>query len=351
MRGAFTALIIIHRMVNFPDVAALEEFMTRPTHELEADLARADGDILILGVGGKMGPTLARMAKRAAPGKRVIGVARFSEKGLRQKLESQGVECIACDLLERAALERLPRAANVVFMAGHKFGAAGDPSFTWAMNVAVPFMVAEAFRDARIVAFSTACVYPFVDVDGAGAREDLPAVPPSGDYANSCAGREQMFAYGSRRHGTPGRLVRLSYAIDMRYGVLHDVARSVLAAQPVHLGTGTVNVIWQGDANEQVLRLLAHCSTPTSALNVTGPAKASVRWLAQEFGKRFNKQPVFAGQESRTAWLLDTTAAIKLFGVPRVPLSTMIDWVADWVARGQPSLGKPTHFETRDGKY
>jgi nucleoside-diphosphate-sugar epimerase len=351
MRGTFIALIIIHRMVNFPDVAALEEFMTRPTRELEADLARADGDILILGVGGKMGPTLARMAKRAAPGKRVIGVARFSEKGLRQKLEGQGVECIACDLLERAALERLPRAANVVFMAGHKFGAAGDASFTWAMNVAVPFMVAEAFRDSRIVAFSTACVYPFVDVGGAGAREDLPAVPPSGDYANSCAGREQMFAYGSRRHGTPGRLVRLSYAIDMRYGVLHDVARSVLAAQPVHLGTGTVNVIWQGDANEQALRLLAHCTTPTSALNVTGPDQTSVRWLAQEFGKRFDKQPVFAGQESRTAWLLDTTAAIKLFGVPRVPLSTMIDWVADWVARGQPSLGKPTHFETRDGKY
>jgi nucleoside-diphosphate-sugar epimerase len=338
-------------MVNFPDVAALEEFMTRPTRELEADLARADGDILILGVGGKMGPTLARMAKRAAPGKRVIGVARFSEKGLRQKLEGQGVECIACDLLERAALERLPRAANVVFMAGHKFGAAGDASFTWAMNVAVPFMVAEAFRDSRIVAFSTACVYPFVDVGGAGAREDLPAVPPSGDYANSCAGREQMFAYGSRRHGTPGRLVRLSYAIDMRYGVLHDVARGVLAAQPVDLGTGYVNVIWQGDANEQVLRLLAHCTTPTSALNVTGPDKTSVRWLAQEFGKRFNKQPVLAGQESKTAWLMDTAAAIKLFGVPRVPLSTMIDWVADWVARGQASLGKPTHFETRDGKY
>src|ERR671922_1630641 len=232
-------------MVNFPDVAALEEYMTQPTGELEADLARADGDILVLGVGGKMGPTLARMAKRA--GKRVIGVARFSERGLREKLEAWGIECVACDLLDRAALERLPRASNVVFMAGHKFGAAGDPSFTWAMNVAVPFMVAEAFRESRIVAFSTACVYPFVDVNGNGAPESTVTTPPPGDYANSCVGREQMFSHGSRRYGTPGRLVRLSYAIDMRYGVLYDVAASVFAGKPVELGMGYANVIWQGD--------------------------------------------------------------------------------------------------------
>jgi len=337
-------------MVNFPDVAALEEFMTRPTPQLEADLARAEGDILVLGVGGKMGPTLARMAKRAAPARRVVGVARFSDPNLRQKLESWGVECLACDLLERAALERLPRAKNVVFMAGHKFGAAGDPSFTWAMNVAVPFMVAEAFRESRIVAFSTACVYPFVDVGGAGAPEDLATVPPPGDYANSCVGREQMFIYGSRRYGTPGRLVRLSYAIDMRYGVLYDVAQCVLAGKPVELGMGCVNVIWQGDANEQALRLLAHCTAPTSALNVSGP-KTSVRLLAEEFGKRFFKKPLFSGKEAQSAWLVDTSQSVKLFGPPRVALSTMIDWVADWVSRGQPSLGKPTHFEARDGKY
>ncbi len=337
-------------MVNFPDVAALEEFMTRPTPQLEAGLARADGDILILGVGGKMGPTLARMAKRAAPGKRVIGVARFSEKGLKEKLEAWGIECMACDLLERAALERLPRAKNVVFMAGHKFGAAGEPSFTWAMNVAVPFMVAETFRQSRIVAFSTACVYPFVEVGGAGAPEELATVPPPGDYANSCVGREQMFLYGSRRYGTPGRLVRLSYAIDMRYGVLHDVAQCVLAGKPVELGMGYVNVIWQGDANEQALRLLAHCTQPTSGLNVSGP-KTRVRWLAEEFGKRFSKKPQFSGNEASSAWLIDTAQSVELFGAPRVALATMIDWVADWVRRGQPSLGKPTHFEARDGKY
>jgi nucleoside-diphosphate-sugar epimerase len=337
-------------MVNFADVAALEEFMTRPTPELQSDLARADGELMVLGVGGKMGPTLARMARRAAPGKRVLGVARFSEKGLKQKLEASGIECIACDLLDRAAVERLPRARNVVFMAGHKFGAAGDPSFTWAMNVAVPLIVAETFREARIVAFSTACVYPFTDVNGQGAPEDTPTLPPPGDYATSCVGREQMFRHASQRYGTPGRLVRLSYAIDMRYGVLYDVAQSVFAGRPVALGMGYANVIWQGDANEQVLRLLAHCTSPTSPINLSGP-KVSVRWLAEEFGKRFSRKPSYSGEEAQTAWLLDTTAANRLLGAPRVAIGTMIDWVADWVARAQPSLGKPTHFETRDGKY
>ncbi len=321
--------------------------MTRPSAALRADLSGID-EILVLGVGGKMGPTLARMAQRA--GKRVIGVARFSEKGLREKLERWGIECLACDLLDRAALERLPRAKNVVFMAGHKFGAAGDPSFTWAMNVAVPFMVAETFREARIVAFSTACVYPYVEVNGAGADEKTETLPPPGDYATSCVGREQMFRHASQRYGTPGRLVRLSYAIDMRYGVLYDVAQSVLAGKAVALGMGYANVIWQGDANEQALRLLAHCTSPASPINISGP-KVSVRWLAGEFGKRFSKKPAFSGQEAPTAWLIDTAAAARLLGPPRVPLETMIDWVADWVSRGQPSLGKPTHFETRDGKY
>lgn len=337
-------------MRGFAGVEDLEEFMTRPTRELEADLARADGDLIILGVGGKMGPTLARMAKRAAPAKRVVGVARFSELGLKEKLQSQGIECLACDLLDRATLERLPRAKNVVFMAGHKFGAAGDPSFTWAMNVAVPFMVAEAFRESRIVVFSTACVYPYVSVHGAGAPEDMPTTPPPGDYASSCVGREQMFLHASRRYGTPGRLVRLSYAIDMRYGVLHDVASAVFDEKPVALGMGYANVIWQGDANEQSLRLLAHCTSPATPLNVSGP-KVSVRLLAEEFGKRFSRRPTFSGTEAETAWLVDTAEANKLLGPPRVPLETMIDWVADWVGRGQPSLGKPTHFETRDGKY
>ena len=336
---------------RFADVEALEEFMSAPSPALAADLARVPGDILVLGVGGKMGPTLARMAKRAAPGRRVIGVARFTEPGLRPKLESWGIECLACDLLDRTALERLPRAPNVVFMAGHKFGAAGHASFTWAMNVAVPFLVAETFRESRIVVFSTACVYPYAGVESGGATEDAPTAPPPGDYANSCVGRERAFEYGSQRWGTAGRLVRLEYAIDMRYGVLYDVASSVFSGRPLDVAMGHVNVIWQGDANEQALRLLAHCTVPTSPINVSGPETVSVRWLAGEFGRRFAKAPVVTGNEAPAAWLVNTVAAQRLLGVPRVPLAKMIDWVADWVARGMPSLGKPTHFETRDGKF
>lgn len=340
---------------GFADVEALEEFMTRPSPALEADLARVDGDLIVIGVGGKMGPTLARMAKRAAPGRRVIGVARFSDPAVRARLQAQGVECIACDLLDREALARLPGPSdgvhNVVYMAGHKFGATGNPALTWMMNAGVPAWVAETYREARIVAFSTACVYPFVAVDGPGAAEDIPPVPPPGDYAWSCVGRERMFEHASRRHGTPGRLVRLSYAIDMRYGVLLDVARAVFDGQPIDLAMGHADVIWQGDANEQALRLLAHCTTPTSPINVTGPRHVPVRWLAGEFGARFGRQPRLTGQEAPTAWLIDTREGQRLLGPPSVPLAAMIDWVADWVARGGASLGKPTHFSARDGQY
>src|SRR3989442_10947624 len=231
-------------MVNMParfaGVEELGEFMTRPSAELQADLAGIDG-ILVLGVAGKMGPTLARLARRA--GKRVIGVARFSEPGLREKLTAWGVGCIACDLLDREMLELLPRVKHVVFMAGHKFGAAGKPSLTWAMNVGVPFMVAETFRDSRIVAFSTACVYPYAPVTGRGADEAVPTTPPPGDYANSCVGREQAFLYGSDRYGTPGRLMRLEYAFDMPYGGFPAVARKGYASQPVDQTLGDVNLL------------------------------------------------------------------------------------------------------------
>ncbi|MCZ7560772.1 MAG: NAD(P)-dependent oxidoreductase [Burkholderiaceae bacterium] len=340
---------------RFDDVEALETFMSEPSPALVADLAKVDGDIMVLGVGGKMGPTLARMARRAAPGRRVIGVARFSDPTLVASLERHGVECIACDLLDRSALERLPNVGdgvrNLVFMAGHKFGAADNASLTWMMNVGVPMMVADTFREMRIVAFSTACVYPFVPVDGPGADERTPAMPPAGDYANSCVGRERMFEYGSYRYGTPGRLVRLSYAIDTRYGVLFDVASAVFGGTPLDITMGHADVIWQGDANEQSLRLLAHCTTPTSPINITGPRHTRIRWLAGEFGRRFGRKPVLVGEEAPTAWLEDTTESQCLFGKPRVPIDAMIDWIADWIERGQPSLGKPTHFSTRDGKY
>ncbi len=332
------------------DAAALEDLLSRPSQALIDDLAALDGDFIILGVGGKVGPCLARMAKRAAPHKRVVGVARFSDAGIKRRLEDWGIETIVCDLLDRRAVAELPKLPNVIYMAGKKFGTTGGEPFTWAMNAHVPALVGEAFARSRIVAFSTLCVYPFTDVTGPLCNEDTPPVP-IGEYANSCVARERTFQYFSQRHGTPGRLIRLNYAIDLRYGVLFDIANWVYNGQPIDLRAGHANVIWQGDVNAQVLRALHHCETPSRPLNVGGPEQLSVRALAHAFGKRFGLKPKFVNRESGRGWHNDTSLAAKLFGYPEVPLSRMVDWTVDWIERDQPHYNLPTHYEARDGSF
>lgn len=335
---------------TIPDLEALEEMLSRPDAATIRDLEQLDGDIMVLGVSGKVGPSLARMAARAVPGRRVIGVARFSDPDVRGQLDGWGVETIQCDLMDRSALAKLPRAANIVFMAGHKFGSSGNQGLTWAMNTYLPGLVAEIFTDARISAFSTGCVYPFVPLDDIGADETVTPDPP-GEYAQSCIGRERMFQHFSNIHGTPGRLIRLNYAIDLRYGVLCDIADKIHAGQPVDLGTGHVNVIWQGDANRYALRALAHATAPTTPLNVSGPETLPVAWLARELATRMGRDVTLTGTPAPTGWLNNSAQAFNLFGYPQVPLARMLDWVADWTRRDMPSIGKPTKFENRDGRY
>lgn len=332
------------------DDAAFEELLSRPSQALIDDLANLDGDILVLGVGGKVGPTLARLAKRAAPDKRVVGVARFSDQTVRARLDAWGVETIACDLLDRDAVAALPELPNVIYMAGRKFGTSGDEPFTWAMNVAAPAITADVFPESRIVAFSTLCVYPFTPVTEGGATEQTAPGPP-GEYANSCLGRERMFEYFSGIHGTSGRLIRLAYAIDMRYGVLHEIATKVRAGTPIDLTAGHTSIIWQGDASSQILRSLLHCTAPTAPLNITAPEIVSIRTLATELGTRFGKPPVFTGSEADTAWVMNGAQAERLFGSPVVGTDRMLDWIADWVARDMPAYGKPTHYDSRDGRF
>lgn len=334
--------------------AELEEMLSRPTAADVSAAAALPGDVVVLGCGGKMGPSLVRLLRRAldSAGRtgRVIGVSRFSQPGLADRLAAEGIHPISADLLDPEAVQTLPDAAQVILMAGHKFGSTVDPAMTWATNVLLPAGAARRYRESRMVAFSTGNVYPLTPVRNGGARETDP-VGPVGEYAQSALARERVLAYLSRRHGTPLAILRLNYAVEPRYGVLRDVADLVQQGRPVPLGMGHVNVIWQRDANSVALRALAHCATPPFLLNLTGAEAVAVRTLAEAFGRRFGRAPVFEGSEGDTALLSNATRCRDLFGPPATPLGEMIELVGDWVAAGGSSLGKPTRFEEREGNF
>ena len=337
-----------------PDLDALESALSKPTSADIDLMRRLDGDIVVLGVGGKMGPTLAGLARRAADMAgvrvRVTGVARFRDGGTREALRSRGIETVRADLLRREEVEALPDAPNVVFMAGQKFGTRGDPSATWAANAYLPALVAERYARSRIVAFSSGNVYPLAGARGPGPAEN-DAVGPVGEYAQSVLARERLFQHFSGRNGTPVALMRLNYAVEPRYGVLRDIADRVRAGTPVDLSMGYVNVIWQRDANSVALRLLERCAAPPFVLNVTGAERLRVRTLAERFAQALGTRPVFAGSEEPTALLSDASLCRSLFGPPSVPLDEMIERVARWVRVGGPGLGKPTRFEERGGVF
>jgi len=332
----------------------LEDLLAEPSADDARAMAEMNGDLVILGVGGKMGPSLARRARRACElakvAKRITGVARFSEPGVRESLEGAGIETVSADLLAPRALASLPDAPNVLYMAARKFGSTGAEHLTWAMNALLPALVAERYPAARIVAFSTGNVYPLVSVAGGGATEDMLPVPV-GEYAQSALARERIFEFFSRRNQTRMMMLRLNYAIDLRYGVLLDIGQKVFERRPVDVTMGHVNVIWQGDANSLALRSFALCQSPPAVLNVTGPEILAVLWIAGEFGKRFGIEPIVQGTEAETALLSNAARCYKLFGRPGVTVEQMIDWVADWIRMGGTTLAKPTHFETRDGRF
>jgi len=328
----------------------LEERLSRPTPELIEVLRRHAGDLLILGAGGKMGPTLAVMARRAlGPAHEVIAVSRFSNPAARERLGAAGVRTIEGDLRDPETVGRLPDAPHIVFMAGQKFGTERAPRDTWVMNVVVPGYVAYRFPRRRLVVFSTGNVYPLAPAGSPGPSEADP-VGPIGEYAQSCLARERIFEDAADRLGTSVAIARLNYAIDLRYGVLLDIGRRVLAGEPVPVAMGYVNVIWQGDANDRALRCLALASRPPTIVNVTGE-KIGVRQLAQEFGRRLGRPPRFAGTEAADALLSDASRSLQLFGPPLVDLDTMIEWTSEWLLAGRPTLDKPTRFEARDGQF
>jgi nucleoside-diphosphate-sugar epimerase len=336
------------------DVAQLEDLLSTPTEAVLHTLRSLDGDFLILGAAGKMGPSLARMVRRALDvlGKRsrVTAVSRFSSPHFLAQFAQHHIETIRADLLDPAQLDSLSNASNIIYMAGMKFGSANQEALTWAMNVYLPGMVCQKFRDSRIVAFSSGNIYGLTPVTSGGSKE-ADAPKPDGDYAMSILGRERIFEHFSRTLKIPISIIRLNYAVEMRYGVLHDIAVKVLKHQPIDLTMGHANVIWQGDANAMSIAAFDHANTPPFVLNIAGPETLRVRQVAEEFGRLFNIKPILTGDESSTALLNDAAQSHSLYGRPKIELQQLINWTADWLKRDLPTHNKPTHFETRDGKF
>jgi nucleoside-diphosphate-sugar epimerase len=328
--------------------------LLEPSDALVTDLAGLEGDIIILGVGGKMGPALAKLARqaidKAGVQKKIIGVARFSDPGLQPALEQQGIKTYSADLMEDDQLHALPDVPNVLYLAGTKFGTTGKESFTWAMNAYLPGRVAEKYKRSRIVVFSTGNVYPLTPVHSGGPTENH-SPGPIGEYAQSCLGRERVFQYFSTKYHTPTLIYRLNYANDVSYGVLLEIAKSVNEKRPIDLRMGYVNVIWQGDANEMAIRALKHCDVPSKILNIAGPETASVRALSEEFGIMLKQKPVFINEEQSTALLSNAEESFRLFGQPKVSLKQMMEIIVQWINAGGKMLNKPTHFQEREGKF
>ncbi|MBS1576873.1 MAG: epimerase [Bacteroidetes bacterium] len=328
--------------------------LLQPSDVLIDDVSKLDSDILILGAGGKMGPALAKLARqaivKAGVNKKVVAVSRFSEPLLEEELNQEGIETISADLLGDRQLQALPDVKNVLYLAGTKFGTAGNESFTWAMNTYLPGRVAEKYKNSNIVVFSSGNVYHLTPVTLGGATEER--IPePVGEYAQSCLGRERIFQYSSLKYNTPILIYRLNYANDLSYGVLLELAKSVKENKPVDLSMGNVNVIWQGDANEIAIRSLLHCSVPSKILNVTGPETLSVKWLAEEFGRMFGQSPQFINEEKPTALLSNAAESFRLFGYPKVPLKQIMELLVEWINQGGKTINKPTHFQERQGQF
>lgn len=332
------------------DENGLEDILSEPTEATKKNVTGLSGDIVVLGAGGKMGPTLTMMLKKASPGKRIYAVSRFSDKAVRSRIEQAQVETIEADLLDESHYRKLPDVENVFYLAGMKFGSTGNQPLTWALNSFVPALVARHYKDSRIVAYSTGNVYPLVETTGGGATEET--VPePVGEYAQSCLGRERMFEYFSQLYKTPVTLVRLNYANEPRYGIIVDLASKILNDEPIDLTMGAVNLIWQRDANDYIIRAISLAKSPPAVLNVTGPETIPIRRLAEQISKTLGKKPKFVSREAPSALLSDASYCLSTFGLPQTTLEQMVSMIAKWVSAGKKTLNKPTKYDIRDGKF